>query len=417
MRANLIPPSRQKVYYGWIIAVAALIIATTLLGIRVSFGVFFKSLEAEFALSRAATSSVFSVYMVVYAVQAALSGWALDRYGPRLVVSLMGLFTGLSLLITSQITSLWQIFLTYSLILAIGTGGSMPVVTALVSRWFNKKRGLALGIVSSGSGMGTLVMAPFAAFLIVNLGWRMSYVVLGLVAWLVVISAAMFLRRDPSQIGVLPDGAKMVAAPDFKVSETDSQLSGFSLSQAFRTRSFWQLASVWFLFAFTLNMIVTHLVAHAMDKGISAIEASTVMGLAGGLSILAKLIAGPVSDRVGRKIPGIASSLVGAAALVWLVWAHNLWMLYVFAVLFGFAWGGVGVNIITMASDIFGKRRIGTIMGTLEIGFSLGAAAGPALGGLMFDITGSYTLAFVAAVVAMLSVSLLLLFTRREANG
>ena len=154
---------------------------------RFSFGVFFKSIEAEFDWSRAATSGVFSAYMVVSSVVVIAAGWAVDRYGPRIIILLMGLFTGLSLLLTSQISSPWQLFITYSLLLSIGTGAMHVVLTSTASRWFEKKRGFALGIASSGAGLGMVIMSPFAAYLISGFGWRMAYIVMGLIAWLIAI--------------------------------------------------------------------------------------------------------------------------------------------------------------------------------------------------------------------------------------
>lgn len=408
-------PFGGKIFYGWVVVAASVVIAGVLLGIRFSFGVFFKSLAGEFSLTRAATSSIFSVYMIIFAVFAVVSGWALDKYGPRLVVVLMGLFTGLSLLMTSQASSLWQLFLGYSLLLAIGTGGTMPVLISIVSRWFYKKRGFALGIATSGSGLGTLLVAPFAAYLISSFDWRMSYIVLGVITWLVVISLAMALRGDPGEIGAWPDGVKSDAGRTQMLAKEESHgLAGISLSGASRKRSFWLMLAVWLLFAFCLTLIITHVVAYATDAGISTIEASTVVGIMGGANILGRLLMGPVSDNVGRKIPGVFCAVLSAGALMWLIWAHDLWMFYMFAVVFGFSWGGIGVTLASLVGDIFSGRSLGTIMGVLEIGFAMGSAIGPAVGGFVFDVTGNYILAFATAAAIMLIAGVLIAFTRRE---
>jgi len=406
---------RDKIFYGWIVVAASLVIVSALIGIRFSFGVFFKALEAEFDLTRTATSSIYSVTMLLYVGFAIITGWALDRYGPRLVVSLMGLFTGLGLLITSQATSLWQIYLSYSLLMAIGTSAAMPVMVAVVSRWFDKRRGFALGIATSGSGLGTLVVAPFAAYLISIYGWRISYTTLGLIIGVVVISLAMLLRRDPGEIGSRPDGAVL---SDGKVkaitSKEDSYPIGLSLPQVARTRSFWLMWLVMLLFAVYINLIMTHVVPYATDVGITVIEAATILSVASGIHIAFRWLLGRVSDVIDRKVPGVIGAMLGAAALIWLIGAHNLWMFYLFAVIFGLSWGGVGVTIVTLPSDLFGRRSIGVIMGTLEAGFSVGSAIGAALGGFVFDATGSYTVAFIIGAVAMIIMGLLLALTRRE---
>ncbi len=404
----------DKIYYGWVIVAVSLITAATLIGIRFSFGVFFKSLETEFSLTRAATSSVFSAYTLLTAAFAIIAGWALDKYGPRLVVSIMGLLTGLSLLATSQAGSLWQIFLSYSLILAMGTGGTIPVLMSVVSRWFYKRRGFVLGIAMSGTGLGTLLMAPFAAYLISNLGWRISYIVLGVLTWLVIISLAMLLRRDPSEIGALPDGEKLTGETEPMGREKNFGMIGLSLPQALRTRSFWLMLAVWLLYASSLHLIMTHLVPRATDTGISTMEASTVLSIMGGFQIISRLFIGRVSDTIGRKIPAAVCAVFGIGALIWLMWSHDLWMFYVFAFLFGISWGGLGVTTITMVGDVFGERNLGTMMGALDMGFAIGSAAGAALGGLIYDATNSYTAAFALGAAAMLLIAILVMLTRRE---
>ncbi len=414
---SLLLRKKDKVFYGWVIVIASVIIFCILAGIKYSFGVFFKPLQGEFDLTRVATSSIFSAYTILIGVFAIISGWALDRYGPRLVIALMGLFTGLSLLITSQTSSLWQIFLSYSLLLSMGTAGIIPVLIAVVSKWFDKKRGLALGIASSGIGLGTLVAPPVAAYLISNLDWRMSYVVMGLVAWLVVISLAMLLRKDPGEIGSLPDGAKP-SAPSSELMGTEerSQLTGLSLQQASRTRSFWLTLSNWLLFGMSISLILTHLVPYATDVGIPTIQASTIISVIAGVQILSRLLVGRISDRVGRKVPGIICAALGAAALIWLTRSQELWMFYLFATIFGLSWGGMAIVNLTLVSESFGGRSLGVIIGTLEVGFSLGLAIGAALGGFIFDITSSYATAFSIGAAAMLTIGIIITFIKGEAS-
>ena len=405
----------NRIFYGWIIVAAALISVAVLIGIRFSFGIFFKSLEAEFGLTRAALSGVYSAYTLIAAVVAIVGGWALDRYGPRRVVSVMALITGIALLLTSQTTSIWQVFLSYSILLSIGTGASLPLLMSVVSRWFYQKRGFALGIATSGTGLGVLVVSPLAAYLISSVGWRVSYVVLAVVVWLVVISAAMLLRRDPGEIGAFPDGVNSSTRGESRIGEEKfSPSNGLTLLEAMGTRSFWLMVGIWMFYAFNLNLVLTHLVPHSTDAGISSIRASTVVSVMGVFHIIARLSAGRISDSIGRKIPAITSGVIGAIALVWLIWSNNLWMLYLFAVLFGVSWGGIGVTTIAMVSDIFGESHLGKIMGTIEVGFAVGSATGSALGGLVFDATGSYTIAFLTGAVAMLLLAFLIYFTRRE---
>ena len=407
-----------KLFYGWVIVAGAFITIGVIFGVRNSFGIFFKSLEAEFGLPRAATSSVYSIYMLLTAIFAIITGWALDRYGPRLVVGAMGVLTGLSLLVTSQTTSLWYLFLSYSLMLSVGTGGARPVLMSLVSRWFYRRRGLAVGIATSGMGLGTLYMAPLAAYLIAHLEWRMSFAVLGLLTWIIIIPLSMLFRKDPGQIGALPDGVRSIKGENGQFLErVNLQMTGYSLPDALRTRSFWFIATIMFINSIMISLIFTHVVPYATDMGIPDIKASTIVSAMGISHVLFRLLIGRISDVVGRKIPGVVSAAFGAAALFLLMWTQELPMFYLFAVLFGISWGGLGVSIMTIVGDTFGELKLGTIMGTLEIGVALGSAAGATFGGYVYDVTGSYLVAFIVGAAMMVVSSVLYGLIRREVKA
>lgn len=408
---------KDRLFYGWVVVIACLIIIAIIIGITYSFGVFFKSLESEFGLSRGATSGVFSVYMLLHGVFGILGGWALDRYGPRVIVVFMGLFTGLSLLLTSQANSPWQLFISYSLFLAIGAGAAYIVVMSTASRWFDKKRGLVLGIIGSGVGLGTFLIAPFATYLIASVGWRMAYIIIALIAWLTVIPSSRLLIKDPSEIGAFPDGAKSASGEmgiEGQGTEDSTQLAGFSLLQASRTRNFWLLGAIWLLYAFCYLLVLTHIVPHTTDMGIPDMEAATVLSLIGGSIIAGRLLMGRASDSLGRKATAIICAIVVAGAMIWLIWSRDLWMLYLFGVVCGFSFGGLDPGITALIGDTFGLRSIGVIMGTLSAAWGIGSAIGPAVGGFVFDVSKSYSMAFLAGALAMLIVALLIALIKKE---
>ena len=198
--------ARKRLFYGWVMIAAFLVFGIVLFGINSSFGFFFKSIEGEFNLTRAVTSAITSTNQIIVGICALITGLALDRYGPKTVVLIMGIFAGLSLLLTSQTTSVWQLFVTYSVLLSIGIGPAYVVLSSTISRWFDKKRGIALGISGAGLGLGTIVISPLATYLISNFDWRTAYMVIGLLVWIVVIPISWLLKRDPRDIGALPDG-------------------------------------------------------------------------------------------------------------------------------------------------------------------------------------------------------------------
>src|ERR1035437_4658992 len=191
------PQTQNKVFfYGWVILIASLAIGIISFGIRYSFGVFFNSLETEFGLSRAATSGIFSIYMILCGLFSVIGGWALDRFGPRKVSLVMGLFIGFSLVASSQVHSVWMLYFSYSFLLAIGTGALFSIVNTTTTRWFNRKRGMAIGITSSAGAIGEVFMAPLSTVLISHFDWRTSFIILGVMAWIILVPASLLMKRD-----------------------------------------------------------------------------------------------------------------------------------------------------------------------------------------------------------------------------
>jgi len=413
----LLLPSRlrDRLFYGWVMVIALFIIQATLSGVYSSFGLFFKSIESEFNLTRTATSAITSTSLMLGGIFAFLSGWALDKYSPRLVLSLMGLFTGLSLVLTSQTSSLWQLFITYSLLVAMGTGAIYVVPTSTITRWFDKKRGTALGIAGAGFGSGILIVVPFATYLIVTFDWRIAYMVIGAVAWLVVIPLSQLLKSSPYEIGALPDGRKALSQ-DTNIEEIRNQTDALTLWQILRTRSYWLCVSIWSCMSFTVLLVLTHLVPHTTDMGFSAAESATLLSLIGGTSIAGRVLVGFISDRIGRKLTTIICFLLMAGAMIFLVWARDLWTLYLFALIFGFACGGMLPGISALIGDTFGLLNVGAIFGALEIGWGIGAALGPITSGYIFDVTRSYSLAFFIAAALLLLATLFTGLIRQETN-
>jgi MFS family permease len=362
-------------------------------------------------MSRGATSGIFSVYMLLCCLIAMVGGWAMDRYGPRKVAIFMGTFTGLSFLLTSQARAPWQLLITYSLLFSLGTGAVYPVVNSTASRWFFKRRGLAVGITSSGGGVGAIIIAPFATFLISSLNWRAAFVVMGCIAWIGMVAVSALLLRDPRDIGCLPDGVKsgplkgVIPGKDDKLEPTDP-----TLIQAYRMKQFWLLGFAWVLVSLSLLMVFIHIVPYAIDMGISPLDAAFILSLAGLANIPGRLVIGRLSDVAGRKALGIICALVQFGVVLWLIWVSRLWMLYLFAIAFGFLWGGSGTIITVLVVDLFGTRSLGAIMGMISGGWCIGAAIGPAIGGYVFDVSGVYFAAFGIGAAALLTAACLLAF-------
>ncbi|KPK20768.1 MAG: hypothetical protein AMK69_23350 [Nitrospira bacterium SG8_3] len=401
-------------FYGWAIVGSGFFMSIIGIGSRYCYGVFLKSLEVEFGITRMMTSSIFSLYMLLCSIIAVFSGWAMDEYGPKRVGIFMGTFTGLSFFLTSMANSAWQLFITYSLLFSLGTGAIYTIVNSTVSKWFVKKRGLVVGITSSGGGLGTFIMAPIMTYLISSFDWRTAFIVLGFFTWIGIGAMSLLLRRDPHDLGLLPDGDQSEPVQGGVTKEAWEVPRGdFSPGQAYKMSQFWILGFSWLLLSLSFHLIFVHIVPYAVDQGISPMDASFILSLIGISNVLGRIVLGKLSDLVGRKSLAITSALIQAGALLWLMWTHRLWMLYVFAIPFGFTFGGSSAMITALVGDIFGTRNLGVIMGILIAGFALGAAIGPAIGGYVFDVSGQYFMAFVAGTFSILITAFIIALIRR----
>ena len=411
--------SVQKVgrFYGWYIVGAGFIISFIGIGTRYSYGVFVKSLDADFHMTRAATSGVFSLYMLLGCVIAIMGGWAMDRYGPRKVSIFMGTFMGLSLILTSYARAPWHLLITYSLFLALGTGAVYGVVNSTTSRWFIEKRGIAVGITSAGGGVGAIILAPFATYLISTFNWRTAFIVIGLVSGIAMIVASLLLIKEPRDIGHLPYGMRSEPVEkDKEKRESSLEPASLTLGQAYKMQPFWFLGLSWLFLSLGLHMVFIHVVPYAADRGIAPMDAAFILSLMGLANIPGRLIVGKVSDAMGTKAVGVSCALIQFGALLWLMGSSWLWMFYAFAVVYGFLWGGSATVITVLTADIFGTRSLGAIMGMMSGGWAIGAAIGPAVGGYIFDMTGHYSMAFAAGATALLAAACLMGTIKRVSN-
>lgn len=409
---------RDRFFYGYWVVGAGFLLMLLGIGARYSFGVFLKSIETEFSMGRGAASGIFSVYMLLCSIVAIAGGWAMDRYGPRFVGLLLGIFTGISLILTSQTTAAWQLFFTYSLLLSLGTGPVYGVANVTTSRWFVKKRGMMVGISSSGGGVGAIVLAPIATYFISAYHWRTAFLVLGLFQGLAMIGVSCLMRKDPAEMGLLPDGEKSVPSDRNGLESKDNSISeDLTMVQALKKGSFWLMFLSWVFLSLGLHMIFVHIVPHAIESGISPMDAALIISIMGLANFPGRLIVGQLSDVFGRKTLGVICPFVESLVLLWLLFGEGLWMYYIFAAIFGFMWGGGGTVITALIGDIFGTRSLGLIMGIMSGGWAAGAALGPAIGGFFYDATQGYTEAFIIGSLGLLAVCFFIgLLPKRKRN-
>ncbi len=380
---------RPAFFYGYTIAAFCFCIQAIGIGTYITFGIFFKPLLADFNWSRATLSGAQSLATLIGGLLGVLVGRLNDRFGPRVVMTVTGFFFGLGFLLMSGLNSVWQLYLFYGVVVGVGMSSIDVIALTTTARWFVRRRGMMTGIVKAGTGAGQLIMPLVASILIAGSGWRISYIVIGATVMVLLISIGQLLQRDPARMGLLPDGNREIQAARSNLAET-----GFYLHEALRMRQFWTICFANLATMFCLLIIMVHIVPHATDLGISSTTAAGILATIGGISMAGRLVIGIAIDRIGNKHSMIICFILLISTLLWIQLVRELWMLYLFAVVYGFAHGGLFTVISPIVAEYFGVRSHGILFGVVAFVGTVGGAIGPILAGYIFDITGSYNLAF-----------------------
>ena len=404
--------THRKFFYGWVIvAVCAVMVAVTF-GLMYSYSVFFKPIADYFHWDRASVSFIYSGSLIIGAAISIGVGWLADRYGSARLMAFCGFMIGAGLILSSQVHNLWQLFLTYGLIEAIGIQGCYGVVAALVSRWFVKNRGLALGITSSGSGLGTFLIVPGNERLINAFGLTETFIIAGSIAGILMISLSFLLRSAPRSS--LPDWEKLNPASK-KNPDRMAEKSGMNLSQAIKDRTFILISLVFFLVGFSTQIVIIHLVNYATDMGIGPLVATTFMSVIGLFSIAGRLAGGVSSEKIGVHNVLILVRILLIASFICLILAKAIWEFYLFAIIFSVAFGGEITQAPLFMGRHYGTKTMATLVNYLGFFICIGGAAGAWAAGKIFDTTQSYHWAFVAgAIVTLASLIIVLLLKRKE---
>jgi MFS family permease len=385
----------KRLFYGYIVAGAGFTIWLIGWGTySPCFSVFFKPLLAEFGWSRAETSLAYSLSFLVQAGLGIVMGWLTDRFGPRIVMTVLGSCLGVSYLLMSQVSNLRQFQINYALVGGIGISTLSVPVMVTVARWFIKKRGLMLGVVQAGNGVGGFIFPPLAGWLILTYGWRSAYAILGIITLAGMMIAGFFLKRDPREMGQLPDGESLSMPLPEKYSNPGSKEAGVSLREAIRTRQFWMIAGIYCSFGFCRSTFLAHIPAHVQDLGFSLADGANILAVITGSSMFSRIGMGRVADRIGNRKAFMISFAVTTISLLWGLAAHELWALYLFSFAFGVGWGNQAVLRFSLTSEVFGIASLGLVMGIMGVAESVAATFGSYWAGYIFDVLGSYQLVF-----------------------
>lgn len=387
-------------FYGYVILALCFLNLLFVRGITGAFGVFYVALLEEFSWSHKSAAAIASINFLVYALASPLVGFAFDRLGPRLLIPLAGSLLGIGLFLSGRSDSLWDLYLAYGIVAALGQAGlGFVIQNALISHWFVRRRATAIGIATMGQGLGAILLIPLAQYLISRMGWRSAFTVLAVLMLAIVVPANAFLQRHgPEEVGQQADGHDTEKTDCGATQKRkDLQTPEWTLRAAISSFPFWSITVGHLALGCGLFMIFTHVAAHMVSLGYDKLLAAFVLGLIGSMRIGATALWGFVSDHLGRdKGYGISIviTLLGISGLVGIHLGSPMWLLYAAVILYGIGHSAGNPTYGALIADIFGGAHIGTIFGFLEVSFGLGSALGAWLGGYLYDLTGSYRLPF-----------------------
>ena len=394
---------------AWLI-VAACFTATLVIGETFhALGVFFKPLENELSSSRSLISSGYTTFMIGVAISSFVAGRLVDKFNPRPILLVCATLAGGGIMLCSQIQNTEHLRLFY-FIAGLGVGATWSVPGSTVQRWFHgrDRAGLALAIVISGAGAGGLIFAPLANYLIIDYGWRQAYLILGIITFLLIFIPSFIIKSSPNKVSEFEDHQLEPNFSPFSSSWTTSKIA--------TTLPFISITFLVCLGELTFQAIAVHLVPHATDAGISATSSALALGLIGGISIPGRLLSGILSEKIGcRKVMAL-SLCCTAMCLLLLLFLKSTSMLYCFVFLYGIFTGMVMTAEVGIVGEFFGMRCLGGLLGiSSSIAFVV-AAFSPYMMGYVFDVTGSYSIAFMVIIGLLLIGSFISMTMRKPAT-
>lgn len=407
---------RAPFFYGWYI-VAGSWIALFLFN-AVNPGLFFKPILEEFGWDRATLSLVHTLGLLLFAVATPFIGRIIDRYGARIMFFICVIAQAVSATLTGLATGIGHIFtgrFLYEL-------KPLHAGQVLINRWFVRKRGVSQGLAATGIPIGALVLSPLSQYLILDWGWRPTMFFWAGVTFVIMIFFSFLMKNTPEEKGLHPDGEEPL--PEVEAGEVAAGLpspdsTGHTLAQAARSGSFWLLAGSHLICGIGCGFIMTHIVIFATDFGYTDMVGASLVSVLGGLNLLGVLVTGPLSDRYARHrvlaLTYVIRSLAFFTGVGFIVLEGEfLWVLYAAVVLFGFGWFTTSPLTSGLVADLFGNLRMGTIIGVMLSGHTVGMALGAYAGGVSFDLTGSYYVFFIIQGALEMLAAVLTFVIRRK---
>lgn len=369
----------MKIFYGWVIVGLGIVVTCIGVGAMLMLSVFLQPMADAMGWSRTGISTAALLNWLCMGVGSFLWGALSDRWGTRVVLLCGGVLLGLGLMMASQAATLGQFQLLFGVIVGLAAGSFFTPLTATTTRWFTQHRSLAVALVSAGLGLGASTVGPLARWIITNYDWRIAMMVIGELAWVIIIPAALLVREPPASAST--GGAMGMTGADGRE---------LTAAQAFRTPQFAAIALTYFACCAAHSGPIFHMITHALDHGVTAMAAVTVLSVAGLASLGGKIVCGLIADRVGAKQTLIVGLAIQAIAVSLYLFTRDLASFYALSVMFGFAYGGVMPLYAILVREYFGARIMGTAFGAVAFVSTLGMSIGPWAGGWLYDTFGSY---------------------------
>ena len=375
----------MKLFYGWVIVGVGIVVTCIGFGAMLTLSIFLQPMAEAMGWSRTGIAAAALLNFLCMGLGAFMWGALSDRYGTRAVVLSGGALLGLGMVLASQATTLLQFQLLYGMIVGVASGSFYAPLISTTTKWFTRNRSLAVALVSAGLSVGATVMAPLARWLITSYDWRIAMWVIGDLVWLVILPAAFLVRDPPAATAAGAPAASAAAGPDL------------TIGQVVRTPQFAAIALTHFACCAAHSGPIFHMVTHAIDRGVPAMAAATVLSAAGLASLTGKIGCGIFADRVGAQRTLVAGLALQAVAISLYLLTSGLASFYALALVFGFAYGGVMPLYAIVVREYFGERIMGAAFGAVSLAATLGMALGPWLGGWAYDALGSYAWMFIGS--------------------
>ena len=407
MGLNILPKAtpRPPIFYGWLIVTIAFVMAFVMAGSGSAFGVFVIPMSEEFAWNRSLISVAFLFATLVSGLSQPFLGHLCDRFGGRKVIVVSLMMMGVCTMILSLTFHILFLILLYGVVMSIcRSGGSLGSTSWIIARWFRRKRATALALSMAGASLGAMVLVPLAAYLVDRTSWRFTWVALGAIVLILALPLAFFLRDDPTDVGLLPDGDAASAADSHTASLAQTvrgPLEAEHWSQSFRSLPIWQFSGAYWACGFITAMMMMHFIPYAEAKGFSRATAATAFGLMSGLNVVGLLATGLLSDKFGRK--NVLASIYAIRVLAFglLLVAPAALGLWGFAVILGLTWYSSAPLTTSLTADIYGLKTLGVLNGVTFLAHQVGGALSVLLAGIMYDLTGSYMMPFAMGGILM----------------